>query len=185
MTEDKKTRIAAAFAQLAARRPIDKITVKELVAQCGISRQTFYYHFQDLLEVMEWLVQQIIQQALTNSLAADSPRKAMEEFIQVSQQHRDLLLRLLSSQRRAQVERIFVQAMRESIRQMIFRQKPDLAVDHQDLEVALSFYAYATAGVVFENSRRSGIATEQLAEKLCRLLSGKMIPLAEMLPTED
>ena len=41
MTEDKKTRIAAAFAQLAARRPIDKITVKELVAQCGISRQTF------------------------------------------------------------------------------------------------------------------------------------------------
>lgn len=179
MAVDMKTTIATEFAQLAARRPIDKITVKELVERCGISRQTFYYHFQDLLEVMEWVIQQIIQRALANSLQANSPQKAIEEFIAVSLEHRELLMRLLFSQRRAQVEHIFVQAMRESVRQMIFRQKPDLAVDHQDLEVALSFYTYAIAGVVFENSQNSGIGTEQLAEKLCRLLSGQMFRLED------
>ena len=53
MAVDMKERIAASFAALAQKKPVDKITVKELVELCGISRQTFYYHFQDLLEVMQ------------------------------------------------------------------------------------------------------------------------------------
>ena len=43
MTVDMKKTIATTFAQMARERPIDKITVKDIVEQCGISRQTFYF----------------------------------------------------------------------------------------------------------------------------------------------
>ena len=45
-----KPMIAEAFIRLSKQKNIDKITVKDLVEACGISRQTFYYHFQDILE---------------------------------------------------------------------------------------------------------------------------------------
>ena len=46
MPVDMKVVIATAFGQMARKKPIDKITVKDLVEQCGISRQAFYYNDQ-------------------------------------------------------------------------------------------------------------------------------------------
>ena len=54
MPLDVKTAVADAFQELLARKDVDKITVKDLVEACGISRQTFYYHFRDIVDVMEW-----------------------------------------------------------------------------------------------------------------------------------
>ena len=47
--------IIAAFSQLLEERPLNKITVKDIVDRCDINRNTFYYHFQDLYAVIEWI----------------------------------------------------------------------------------------------------------------------------------
>lgn len=175
MPVDMKETIAAAFVALSQEKPIDKITVKDLVERCGISRQAFYYHFQDILDVMEWSIRQIVNGALQSSLRAQTPQQSVEAFIRISAEHERLLDRLWSSQRHAQVERIFVDAMRSSIRQVITAKRPDLMLNHQDLEVALNFYAYGLAGAVFENCKSGAVDTALLSDKLCRLLSGQMI----------
>ena len=54
MPVNVKPMIAEAFLKLSKEKNIDKITVKDIVDTCGISRQSFYYHFQDILEVIEW-----------------------------------------------------------------------------------------------------------------------------------
>ncbi len=66
MPINKKEVIADAFVSLAQRKNADKITVKDLVEACGISRQTFYYHFQDILEVIEWSMQPAMQEMLAS-----------------------------------------------------------------------------------------------------------------------
>lgn len=175
MPVDMKQTIASAFAQMAQEKNVDKITVKDLVERCNISRQAFYYHFQDLLEVMEWSIRQLVQHAFQNSLNASDPQKAIEAFIRISMQHGDWLMRLLSSQRREQVERIFVDAMRSSIKMLISSQKPDLAFCYQDLEVALDFYAYGTAGVLFENCKRKDLDPKTLSVQLYRLINGQLL----------
>ena len=58
MPSDTKQAIAAAFAQLSQKKPVDKITVKDFVEHCGISRQTFYYHFADIAELMHCAIAQ-------------------------------------------------------------------------------------------------------------------------------
>lgn len=55
MTVNMKQMIAETLAGLLKHKSIDKITVRELVDACGICRQAFYYHFQDLMDVVEWL----------------------------------------------------------------------------------------------------------------------------------
>lgn len=59
-----KAAIAGAFMEVSKTKSVDKITVKDLVETCHISRQTFYYHFRDILEVIEWFVQQIFEEVL-------------------------------------------------------------------------------------------------------------------------
>lgn len=43
-----KKALAAALKKLMVNKPISKITVRELVAECGINRNSFYYHFEDI-----------------------------------------------------------------------------------------------------------------------------------------
>lgn len=49
MSLTTKRALAASFKKLLAQRGIDKITVKDIVEECGVNRQTFYYHFHDHL----------------------------------------------------------------------------------------------------------------------------------------
>ena len=77
MAVDVKQMIAETLAQLLERKSVDKVTAKELVDACGISRQAFYYHFQDIMEVIEWITAQSLQEAVTVSLAAPTPQEAL------------------------------------------------------------------------------------------------------------
>ena len=43
-----KQALAASLKKLLRRKFLDDITVKEIVADCTVNRQTFYYHFQDI-----------------------------------------------------------------------------------------------------------------------------------------
>lgn len=57
MSRGTKRKIADALRELMATTPIQKITVKQLVDKTEITRQGFYYHFQDVYSVLEWDVQ--------------------------------------------------------------------------------------------------------------------------------
>jgi len=52
-----KRAIAAAFRQLLDKTPFERITVTAIASQCGINRQTFYYHFRDIYDLMGWIVE--------------------------------------------------------------------------------------------------------------------------------
>ena len=48
-----KKAIAEAFFRLLDQKPLDKITVKDIVEECDITRRTFYYHYQDIYALVE------------------------------------------------------------------------------------------------------------------------------------
>lgn len=53
MTSLTKKAIIQSFMHLASKKPLEKITVRDVVDHCGINRNTFYYHFQDIYAVLE------------------------------------------------------------------------------------------------------------------------------------
>ena len=48
--------LAEALCQLLETKTLEKITVKDIVARCGVNRQTFYYHFHDVYDLMLSLI---------------------------------------------------------------------------------------------------------------------------------
>ena len=48
--------LADSFKELACQNPIEKITIKEITDRAGVIRTTFYNHFQDKYELLEWII---------------------------------------------------------------------------------------------------------------------------------
>ena len=174
MPVDMKAVIAGTYLQLVQHGNVDKITVKDLVEACGISRQTFYYHFQDILEVIQWSAQQFFQEVLKRSLEARTPEAAMEAFISAAVQAEPLLLKLLRSQRREQVERLLVQAVRSYLRELLRGREAELSLPYADGEIALSFCADGLVGLLLENCGKKDLNQKLLARQMYGLLSRQL-----------
>ena len=81
MPADLRDKIADTWIELARRKSPEKITVRDLVDTCGIARQTFYYYFNDILALTEYIMQR--GRALTRqacSKAADA-REAIRFYL--------------------------------------------------------------------------------------------------------
>ena len=175
MPADVKGAIASAFFEMAARKDVDKITVKDLVEACGISRQTFYYHFKDLVDVMEWTARQRLEWLLGQSLQADSPREALILFVNFAAEARPMVRRLLNSQRRDVMERIMVETVRAYLERSVREWGVEPSLNQADWQVALDFYACGMAGLLLGSGCRRSQDRERLTDQLARLLSGEMV----------
>lgn len=55
MIQRAKAAIIRSFKELLAKQSIDKITVKEVCANCDVNRQTFYYYFTDIMDIFKYV----------------------------------------------------------------------------------------------------------------------------------
>ena len=58
-----KYKLANALKELVGREPLDKITVKQIVEGCGVSRQTFYRCFLDKYDLVNWYFERLVEQS--------------------------------------------------------------------------------------------------------------------------
>ncbi len=88
--------LAESFRELAQQTPIDKITVKEIIGNCGYSQATFYRHFKDKYDLIVWSYTQDLD-AVIDRIKGDeySWRQALESVAAYYQQHRKYLANLL------------------------------------------------------------------------------------------
>lgn len=56
-----RNELAAALKELLKEKPLQKIRVHDLTDRCGLYRQTFYYHFEDVYDLLDWSFQQDIE----------------------------------------------------------------------------------------------------------------------------
>ena len=116
MPVDMKAVIAGTYLQLVQHGNVDKITVKALIDACHISRQTFYYHFRDIMDVLEWSIQRETARLVEETLQVEGMGQALKLFISFAVERFPLLRRLLDSQKRVQLEAIMLDAVELSQR---------------------------------------------------------------------
>jgi len=172
MPFNMKEKIAETFTEMAKQKNPDKITVKDLVEACGISRQTFYYHFQDILEVLELIVQQNLKKTLEQSMIAETPEEAIKAFISMAVNGYDTLQKLRNSQKRDYIERILLDSLNSYFHEMIKHRAPDLSVNLADAEIAMCFYSSAVAGVLLQYGGKKDLDIDRLSSQLYKLLRG-------------
>ena len=75
-----KRTIAEAAQTLLVQRHVKKLTVKDIVEECHITRQAFYYHFADIPELLRWMIEGYFQQVLGETLAQEDGEAGLRCF---------------------------------------------------------------------------------------------------------
>lgn len=53
-----KRLLADALKKAMKRKPFAKVTVSEIITACGVNRKTFYYHFENIYELLRWMFEE-------------------------------------------------------------------------------------------------------------------------------
>ena len=61
-TLNTKKALAASLKRFMEKKPLSKITVSEIIADCGVNRKTFYYHFEDIYALLEEEAVEVVKQ---------------------------------------------------------------------------------------------------------------------------
>lgn len=93
-TKLTKEALAKSLKELLIQRPLDKISVKDITEHCGMSRNNFYYHFQDKYELISWIFYNDISKKVETY--EDSSKFLEDSFTSVCEclyQERDFYIR--------------------------------------------------------------------------------------------
>ena len=72
MSSFTKEVIIKTLFELLNEKPLAKITVKDIVERCGVNRNTFYYHFRDISDVVECALKREVDKAFEQPVEIDS-----------------------------------------------------------------------------------------------------------------
>ncbi len=157
--------ITDAFLALRARKPLEKITVRELCQRAQVNRSTFYAHYQDVYDLSDRLENQAVQAVLASirhpeAMLTDTVRFTRELFAAFAPQERRLNI-LFSGQRRDLLSAKIAAALMELTYQQYPERREDL-----EFRISLTFRIYG-GYYAFAENRRYGEA--QVIEAIGRL----------------
>lgn len=146
----KKTRssIINAFLQLRAKKPLERITVKELADLAEINKATFYLHYKDIYDLSEQLENDLFERAFNNiehpNSVLSEPRVFIREFVGTFIANQSLIDIIFGGDRR----NILADKFESELKRFIFEQNPQYK-DSPRMNIVLTYvikggyYAYA------------------------------------------
>ena len=171
MPKDMKKIIAETMIKMIKKKGSKKITVTALIEECHISRQTFYYHFKDLMDVLEWSVCKGTEHIVAESLKADDMKSALEIFISFSSDRFIELSKLMDSGKRAELEELITDAVEGYLLEVLKKNMPEISVNYSDMKTLLRFNAFGLAGTLLDFCKNPQTDREKLAEQLEKMIS--------------
>jgi len=88
-------------------KPLNKISVREVAENCGLNRQTFYYHFQDIYELLEWTIDHDVIYNIREHGHFQSWQDAGIYLLRYIQKNGPLTLNILDSVERDHLKRFY------------------------------------------------------------------------------
>ena len=137
MPVDMKSLIGNTFEEMMEYKSIDKITIKDLVDACNISRQAFYYHFRDIMDVVKYKFEKDMRTVLANSLNTSFLEEALQIFILEISKRKTIIQKQVISQRKEELD-VIVDFYSCGITTFLLKQYEKEQVDEKKLAYELS-----------------------------------------------
>ncbi len=150
MSQVTKNALCDGLKTLLTRKTLDKITIKELTAHCGVNRQTFYYHFQDLYALLEYLLVREGERVLSDKRTCDNWEEGLLEVFHYLKANKNLVEHAYRYMSRERLESTLYTHVQKLLKQVIDENLHDLDVSLEDQLFIANFYKYAFVGIVLE-----------------------------------
>lgn len=180
MAQFTKKALVESFIKLLNDNPLDKITVKEIVDDCGVNRNTFYYYFQDIYDLLEFVFKTETQKVINDEKIYDSWKDGLLDSTKFALENKKAIYHIYNSLSREQLEKYLYDVTGNLMLAYVNQQAADIEVDEEDKEFIANFYKYALVGMILDWIGR-GMKDDPsiFVEKMSKLFEGNMKSVLE------
>lgn len=167
-SEATKKMMCASLKKLMAKKPLHKISVREITEGCGLNRQTFYYHFEDIYDLVEWMYQEEAIKLLAEHEGILIWQDGLLQLFKYIQENKAVCLCTLNSMGHQHLKHLFYNNVSDIIRHAVFTFGEDNPNKSEEYGNFLTlFYTTSLAGLL-ESWLRGEI--DQTPEQLIALI---------------
>ena len=170
-----KREIKNSFIKLLTERPISQITVKDIVEDCGVNRNSFYYHFQDIPSVLEEIIVEMTAKVIENLPEESTFEEKVTAALQEINLNKRMIYHIYGSSNREFYEKQLMKICEHVTRTYIRSREYSERVDSKDLEFVISYLKCELFGQLIDwlNHDMSYDIVEH-SRILCRMFAGSM-----------
>lgn len=185
MSQITKRALEQSLKNLLQQKPLSKITISDITEDCGISRMTFYYHFKDIYDLVEWACAEDAARALQNKKTYDTWQQGFVQIFHAVRENKVFVMNVYRCVNREQVEKYLVPLTDQLIMGVITERAAGMTVREADQQFIAQVYSYAFVGIVLDWIRDDMRADpEELVNRLAMVIRGGITQALERFRTD-
>ena len=175
MSQVTKRALEQSLKNLLLKKPLTKITVGDITEDCGINRMTFYYHFKDIYDLVEWSCLEDAKRALEEKKTYDTWQQGFLQIFKAVQENKPFILNVYRCVHREQVEKYLQPLVDQLLLNVINEEAAGITVRDEDKQFIAQVYSYMFIGLMLDwikDDMRED--PQQIVEKLSKLIKGSV-----------
>ena len=142
MTKFTKKAIISTFLDLLHHKSLDKITNKDIVDKCGINRNTFYYHYKDIYDLIDDIFITESKKVLEKTIECENLETEFKHIVKFIMEYKVAIKHLYDSKSRDELEKYLFTITELFVQKYIEKQAMGLSISHEHLEFVCDFYRF-------------------------------------------
>lgn len=142
--------IKEAFSRMLEEQPLSEITVKDIVEECGISRNTFYYHYQDIPALIEEIVKEEAQEIIRTYPTVTTIVECFDAITAFASHRKKAIMHIYRSVNRDAFERNLMEVCQYFVQSYADTTLTREPIDPADKRTIVNFYKCACFGLVID-----------------------------------
>ena len=175
MSQVTKRALEQSLKNLLLKKPLNKITVADIADDCGINRMTFYYHFKDIYDLVEWSCLEDAKRALDEKKTYDTWQQGLLQIFEAVQENKPFIMNVYRCVHAEQVEKYLQPLVDGLLIGVLDEESRGRTIRDEDKQFIAQVYSYIFIGLMLDwikdNMRED---PRQIVERLARLIKGSM-----------
>ena len=148
MSEITKKALATSLKKLLSKKELSKITISNITNDCGVNRQTFYYHFKDVYDLLEWIYLNEVIQSMDGKDTYDTWQQGFLSIFEYILDNKEFVKNTYNSISREFFLKFIYNQTKGLLMNIIEEKSKKLNVKEEDKEFIANFYKYGFVGIV-------------------------------------
>ena len=150
MSQWTKKAIMESFSRQIETTPLDRITVKGIVADCGVTRNTFYYHFEDVFALAKEVLKERLEQITDPALSGGDWESYLLLLARQITQNRRTIRNLFHSSKSQEIKNFVEEVLTYALGYLFDHLAGEKKIAEEDRRLIIDFHRHAITGFTAE-----------------------------------
>lgn len=173
MSQITKRALEISLKNLLLQKPLNKITISDIANDCGINRMTFYYHFKDIYDLIEWICNEETTRAINGKKTYETWQQGFLQTFQMVLENKSFVLNVYHSIGREKIQDHFYTVTFNLLIGVVEEKAAGMSVTEADKKFIANFYNFAFVGILLDWIKNDMREDPQLIiDQISALISG-------------